>query len=137
MDFPLIIFDQNTGIASVGIPASPRPLKGVQKLVQIVCIAVLKNSGQDVFNPPEGSGLRSLIGQFNYSDPGEIKLEVIRRVGLIEKQIIANQSGFVLPATEKLAKLTVLSVIYDSVTANTAVRLQVINEAGQSQIAVV
>lgn len=137
MDFPLIKFDPNTGIASVGIPDAPRSLRGVDKLIQIVCIAVLKNGGQDVFEPTAGAGLRAMIGQYNYSDPSEIRVEVLRRISLIEQQIIQNQAGFTLPATEKLVKLTVLSVVSDSITGDTAVRVQVVNEAGQSKIAVV
>lgn len=132
MDFPLIIFDPDTGLASVGIPKVPRPLRGIQKVVQIVVIALLKNRGQDVFTPEEGSGLRSLIGQFNYSDPSEIKLEVLQRVKRIEQEAIANQVNTVVPAAEKLRALKVLEVVFDPVTANTAVRIQVMNEAGQS-----
>ena len=137
MDFPLITYDPETGLATVGIPTNPRVTRGVDKLSQIVCLAVLKNGGQDVFTPGEGSGLRALIGQYNHYDPSEIQAEVIRRVKLIEQQIIANQLGYSLPATEKLVKLRVLSVVVDSVTWNTAVRIQIINEAGQSIVTVV
>ena len=127
MDFPLINFDPYTGIASVGMPASPRYVRGINKLVQVVCVAILKNGGQDVFDPNQGSGLRSMIGQYNFSDSGEIKVEVIQRVQMIEKQIIQNQSGFILPASEKLAKLTVLSVVVDAATSATAIRLRAVS----------
>jgi hypothetical protein len=137
MDFPLITYDPYTGLATVGIPQNPRAVKGVDKLSQIVCIAILKNGGQDVFSPGDGSGLRAMIGQFNHYDPSEIKTEVIQRVKLIEQQIIANQLGYALPATERLVSLRVLSVVVDSVTWNTAVRVQIINEAGQSIVTVV
>lgn len=132
MDFPLIIFDPDTGLATVGIPKVPRALRGIGKLVQIVVIAILKNRGQDVFTPTEGSGLRSLIGQFNYADPSEIKLEVLQRVARIQQEIITNQVNTTVPAAEKLRALKVLEVISDPVTANTAIRIQVLNEAGQS-----
>lgn len=137
MDFPLISFDPDTGIAYVGIPQVPRNLRGIDKVVQIVCIAILKNRGQDVFDTEAGTGLRAMIGQFNYSDPNEIKIEVIQRISQIEKQIINNQTGFNLPSSEKLSKLTVLSVVSDAVTGNTAVQVKVTNEAGQSTVAVV
>lgn len=137
MDFPLITYDPDTGMATVGMPQNPRAVRGVDKLSAIVCVALLKNGGQDVFAPDQGSGIRALIGQYNYYDPSEIQAEVIQRVGLIEQQIIANQQGFTLPASEKLVKLRVLSVVVDNVTWNTAVRIQIINEAGQSIVTVV
>lgn len=137
MDFPLVNFDTETGVAYIGIPKVPRPLKGIQKLVQIVVIAILKNRGQDVFTPLEGSGLRSMIGQFNYSNPSEIRLEVIQRVQRIQQEIVANQVGSNAAASEKLRSVKVLEVVTDTVTSNTAVRLQVASEAGQSTTLVV
>ena len=137
MDFPLITFNPETGLAEVGIPKSARVYRGIDKLIQIVTVAVLKNGGQDVFDPNAGTGLRSMLGQFNYYSPDEIKIEVIQRINKIKKQIIENHTGFNLPSTEKLADLKVLSVIVDSVTGAAAVNLQVVNEAGQSKVAVV
>jgi hypothetical protein len=137
MDFPLVSFDPYTGLATVGIPKTPRPVRGIQLLVQIVVIAILKNQGQDVFTPLEGAGLRGLIGQMNYSDPSEIKLEVIQRINKIAQEIITNQVNTDVGATEKLASLKVLEVISDPVTADTAVRLKLTSEAGQTTSVVV
>ena len=137
MDFPLISFNAVTGLAEAGIPSAPRPLRGIQALVQIVVIAILKNGGQDVLTPEQGSGLRGLIGQYNFSDPNEIKAEVIQRMRLIESQIIANQAGFSIPASEKLKKLTVLEIASDPNSGATAVRVQIFNEAGQQTTTVV
>jgi hypothetical protein len=137
MDFPLITFNPDTGLAEVGIPSAPRALRGIKALVQIVVLAVLKNGGQDVLTPDEGSGLRSLIGQYNLADPNEIKTEIIQRINLIENQIITNQTGFIIPASEKLKKLTILEIASDSLTGATAVRLQIFNEAGQQTTTVV
>jgi hypothetical protein len=112
-------------------------LRGIQALVQIVVIAILKNGNQDVLTPEEGSGLRSLIGQYNMADPNEIKTEIIQRIGIIEKQIISNQVNFNVPASEKLKKLTVLQIVSDPSTGSTAVRVQIFNEAGQTTTTVV
>ena len=137
MDFPLITFDSETGFATVGMPAVPRGVTGINKLVQIVVVAILKNGGQDVFDPNDGSGLRGMIGQYNYHNPSEVKTEVLRRIKLIESQMLSNQVNFNLPAAEKLKQLKVLDVVMDPVTAETAIRIQVINEAGQSLTTVV
>jgi len=137
MDFPLITFNKDTGFAEVGIPTAPRALRGINKLVQLVVVALLKNGGQDVFSPEEGSGLRAMIGQFNYANPSEIKVEVVQRVKLIEQQIVANQVNFTVPAAEKLKQLKVLDLVSDPVTGATAVRVQIYNEAGQSKTTVV
>jgi hypothetical protein len=137
MDFPLITFDPNTGLAQVGMPDAPRAVVGIDKLVQIVTIGILKNRGQDIFTPSEGTGLRSLIGQFNFFNPEEVKVEVIQRIKSLEQQIINNQIGVTVPASEKLVKLRVLTVVSDSTTGSLAVRIQIFNEAGQSTVAVV
>lgn len=137
MDFPLIVFDEATGIASVGIPKVPRRVTGINKLVQVVVIAILKNGDQDVLNPELGAGLRLMIGQFNYSDPSLIRVEVIQRVKNIEQQIIAIQTSFNLPASEKLSRLTVLDVVIDANTSAAAVRIKIDSQAGQSTTVVV
>jgi len=137
MDFPLVTFNAETGLAEVGIPKAPRPLRGIQALIQIVVIAILKNGNQDVLTPDDGSGLRALIGQYNVSDPNEIKVEIIQRISLIEKQILSNQVNFTVPSSEKLKKLTVLQIVSDPSTGSTAVRVRVFNEAGQSTTVVV
>lgn len=132
MDFPIVSFDPATGLASIGIPKSPRPLRGIDKLVQIVVIALLKNLGQDVFTPNEGSGLRSLIGQFNYTDSAEIKAEVLQRVNKVNDEILRNQTDLSVPATEKLRQLRVLEIAVDVSQSQAALRLRVISEAGQT-----
>jgi len=132
MDFPLVKFDPNTGVATLGMPTVPRPLRGIQKLVQIVVIAVLKNGGQDVFAPIEGSGLRALIGQFNYSDEQEVRVELSSRVNKIQREVIQNQAPFPSPPAEKLRSLKVLEIAVDPVTSSAFLRLQVISEAGQT-----
>jgi hypothetical protein len=137
MDFPIITFNPDTGLAEAGIPKAPRPLKGIQALVQIVVIAILKNGGKDVLTPEEGSGLRAMIGQYNVSDPNEIKLEIIQRIRSIEKQIISSHAGFSVPATEKLKKLNITEIAIDPITNAVAVRVQIFNEAGQQTTTVV
>ena len=137
MDFPLVNFDPVTGVAFVGIPTVPRRVVGLNKLVQIVVIAILKNGGQAVIDPEQGSGLRAMIGYFNYTTPTEIQVEVLKRVKLIEKQIISNQNGFDLAASEKLVSLKVMQVATDPATGATAVKLKVNNQAGQSTTLVV
>lgn len=137
MDFPLINFDPTTGIATVGIPTVPRRLTGINKLVQVVVIAVLKNGGQAVIDPEQGSGLRAMIGYFNYTTPTEVQVEVLKRIKLIEQQIISNQANFSLQSSEKLTSLKVLQVATDPVTGATAVKIKVNNQAGQSTTLVV
>lgn len=137
MDFPLVTFDPITGMAMIGVPTVPRRVVGINKLVQIVVIAILKNGGQAVIDPDQGSGLRAMIGQFNYTEPTAIQVEVLKRIQLIEKQIIANQANFTLPSSEKLVSLKILQVATDPATGATAVKIKVNNQAGQSTTLVV
>lgn len=137
MDFPLIYFDPDNGVASIGIPPVARPLRGLSKLVQVVVLGILKNGGQDVLTPSEGSGIRALLGQYNYTESSEIKIEILQRLRKVESQIIVNQESVALPSDEKLREIKVLNIVSDPTTGSTAVRLQVINEAGQSTTVVV
>lgn len=137
MDFPLITFNKDTGIAELGMPANPRPYRGIDKLVQIVVIAIFKNQQQDVFSPVEGSGLRALIGQFNYADPEEVQVEVLTRLKKVQDEIVQNQANTNYPSSEKLKELKVLKIVTDPISANTAVNIRVISEAGQSTDVVV
>lgn len=133
MDFQMVVFDPNTGLASLQIPTVPRKISGIEKLVQIVVLTLLKNGGRDVFEPEVGSGLRGAIGQYNFTEGEEVKNLVVQRIRAIEQQIIGFQAGEMISPTEKLKRLEVLGVGFDPATYQTLVKVQVFSEAGQSR----
>lgn len=123
----------NTGVISMGMTANPKILSGLDLLVQLVALSLLKNPGRDVFDRTEGSGLRNLIGQYNLADPEEIKLVVVQQVRAVEQELFVRQVVGVGTPEERLKKLTVLDVAANDVGNSLLIRIQVVNEAGDQR----
>lgn len=130
-DIQIVQFDKITGLASLGLGETPKLLTGLSKLVQIVVLTFLKNPGRDVLDPAEGSGVRSDIGQYNFSTGDDIKLLAIQRTKEVEKQVIDRQPTQTDPS-EKLKKLTILDVAADPLSGSAVLRVQIFNEAGDT-----
>lgn len=137
MDLQVIQIDPNTGVASMGIPAVPRRLTGQEKLVQIVVLFILKNPGQDVFTPTEGTGFRDMIGQYNFTSPDEIRAVVVQRIKQIESQILASQSVGIGDPTERLKEMSVQDMAFDDNTRTLFVRIRIVSESGSETDVVV
>lgn len=131
-DLQVVQFDPKTGVASLALGTSPKMLNGIDLLKQVVALHYLKNPGQDVLDPNEGSGLRAAIGQYNFGDPAEVKLLFIQRTQVIEKDILNKQPIGVGTPEERLKKLAVLDAAYDQDTGVLVGSVQIINEAGDS-----
>lgn len=129
-DIQIVQFDPNSGLASLGLGNNPKILRNMDKLKQIVILAYLRNPGQDVFDPQEGSGLRATIGQYNFSSGNEVKTLFIQRTQSVEKEVISRQDSSVGTPEERLKKLTVIDVAFDSSSSSLVGRVQIINEAG-------
>lgn len=131
-DIQLLQVDQETGIISLGLGRAPKVLTGMDLLVQLVALALLKNPGQDVIDPYEGSGLRSLIGEYNFTESEEIKIAVLQRTKQVEKEIIGRQLVGVGDPSERLKSLSVLDVAADPAASKVLIRVKVVNEAGSA-----
>lgn len=129
-DIEIVQFDPDTGLATLGLGNSPKILTGMDKLKQIVVLAYLRNPGQDIFDPQEGSGLRAEIGQFTFVEGDEVSALFVQRTQGVEKEIIDRQEGTVSDASEKLKKLSVLDVAFDQTSSSLLGRVQIINQAG-------
>lgn len=132
-DYKIISFDEITGVATVGIPKVPKKIIGMDKLVQVVALSYLRNSGRNVFAPVEGSGLRSEIGKYNFVDGAEIRSLVIQRTKIVEKEILDRQKAGEGDPTERLKTLSIMDVASDPDTGETLARVRVINELGDSK----
>lgn len=137
MDFQIINYDKETGLASLGIPPVPRKISGIEKLVQVVVLTLLKNGGRDIFEPDVGSGLRAAIGQYNFTEGDEVKNLVVQRIRAVEQQILSFQAGALVSPAEKLKRLEILGVAFDEATFQTLIRIQVFSEAGQNRDVIV
>jgi hypothetical protein len=132
MEIQVVHFNPNTGEASIYLDDSPKTLQGMDKLVQIVVLEFLRNPGQDVILPMEGSGLRAELGQFNFADSSEVKLLIVQRTQLVEQRVLQNQEVGVTSPTERLKALKILNIGLDPDTAQALLRVQIINEAGDT-----
>jgi hypothetical protein len=127
MDLQIIQVDEVTGVVTLGIPRVPRKITGLDKLTQVVALAILRNPGQDVLNPEEGTGFRDLIGQYNFTSVEELSAIISQRVSFVESSILASQPADADP-NEKLSRMTVQDVAYDEAARGLYVRIRIINE---------
>lgn len=134
MDYQIIVFDKKTGLASVQIPAVPKKLTGVDKLVQIVILSFLRNPGKSVLFPVEGSGLRGEIGQFNFSGDGaEVRALAIQRVRVVQQEVIGRQNPNQGTPEERLKSLVLKDFAFDAAASKAVLKVQIINEAGDTR----
>jgi len=134
VDYKIVTFDPNTGLASIGIPAVQKILTGLDLLVQIVVLSFLRNPGKSVMFPAEGSGLRKDIGQYTYTLTGnEIQLLAVQRTRYVQQEVISRQDPNQGTPYERLQSLTLKNVAFDPTTSNTIMQVKLISEAGDSR----
>src|ERR1700693_3357517 len=93
MDYQVVRFDPTTGVAIYGITNPPKIITGFAKLVQIVVLSYMRNPGQAVLAPGEGSGLRQAIGQYNFTGDGtELRALAVQRTRAVQLEVISRQS---------------------------------------------
>lgn len=127
------------GLVTLDLPDSPKVVRGMNLLVQIVVLKILKNFNRDVFDPAEGTNFRDDIGKFNFSfgDFDEVRLNVVTKIQKIEQDIIEEQGTNIGSPDERLRKLRLLDVAADPGTGSLAVRVQILNESGNTRDVVV
>lgn len=134
MDYQIISFDPTTGVSTFGIPAVPKVITGLDKLVQIVCLSFLRNPGKSVLAPNEGSGLRAAIGQYNSSQDGnEIRALAVQKVRTVQSEVITRQDPTQGTPDERLKSLVLKDFAYDSETSTAMLRVQIVAESGDSR----
>ena len=131
MDIQLVDVDPVTRVLFFEL--SPRTLKGISKLVQIVVLSLLNIAGQDVLDPEKGGGLPSLISSnIDPSDSTEIFADVAQRVRKTETEVIDAQIGINDPPEEKLQELRIIELTNGENIDEVLVRIRIISEAGQA-----
>jgi phage baseplate assembly protein W len=130
MDIQLIQIDQYT--RRVSLKLSPKSVKGLTKLVQIVVLSLLNTPGKDILDPERGSGIPSMIGMnLDPNDLNEVLSEVSRRVRVTELEITKDQIGKELSSDEKLKEVKIMSVAPGTNLGDVFIKIRVINELGQ------
>ena len=138
MDLQITTIDAD-GVVTLAIPNNPKRLINMDLLAQLVTLKVLKTFDQDVFDPKEGTGFRSDIGAYNFSDGDieEIRLSAILKIQKIEQDIIKEQGTDVGAPAERLKKLRLMDAAGDPTTGSVALRIQIVNESGNTRDVVV
>lgn len=130
MDISLIQVDPETKRVSMSL--SPKSVKGVSKLVQVVVLSLLNVPGKDVLDPSLGGGIPEMIGMnYDPTDLSDILAELTRRVRKSEAEIISDQIGLDLPAEERLKEIRILSVSPGGALDEVEAKIRVVNVLGQ------
>lgn len=130
MDIQLIQIDDQSRKITLGM--SPRPVKGLTKLAQIVLLSLLNTPGKDILDPDRGAGILDMIGMnFDPTDFSEILSETTRRVRITETEILRDQIGLELDSNEKLKEIKIISVGPGENLGEVNIRIRIINELGQ------
>lgn len=131
MDYQIVTYDPTTGLATLGIPTVPAVITGTDLLVQVVVLSFLRNPGQNVLSPNEGSGFRADIGQYNTTITGaEIRSLAVQRVKAVQQEVISRQDSNQGTPDERLASLTLTDFAFDSDTASAILSVQITAESG-------
>jgi hypothetical protein len=132
-DIQIIQIDPVTGLSTLGIGDNPVELTGIDLLAQVVALSYLRNPGQDVIDPVEGSGIRQDIGQTTVVTSDQANMLVLQRTTTVETEVLTRQAAAaVVDPTEKLKSLTVLDVASNLENAQVVASIKVLNEAGES-----
>lgn len=119
------------GTVYFDITDTPSYASGMDILAQMVAIAYLENPGQDVLNVTEGSGVRTLIGQFDVVNQRDLRIEFLNRTAKIESEIIKKQSSLDILPNEKLKKLNILSLNINPDNSELIAEVAIENQAEQ------
>lgn len=135
-DIKVLNVDEDTGLITFKIQA--KKVSGLDKLVQVVVLALLNSPGRDVLDPDRGSGIPTLVGSnIDPNDSTEIFAEVAQRVMRTQAEIIDSQIGLDESDEEQLREIKIINIERGGSIDEIFVRLKIINEAGQQTSLVV
>ena len=131
-DYKIVQRDPTTGVVTIDPPFPPQRIEGIDKLVQIVVLAIFNTPGRSAQFPSQGGGFPALLGtNINLNDPTESIAAVTERIEKIRDEIIANQSSLENESpSERLSDLLVLNVDTGVNIDSVEVKLRLISEGG-------
>ena len=131
-DFRVYTVDETTGRIILSLPTLPQTVSGMEKLLQIVILALLNDPGRSAFYPEDGSGMPSLINSnIDPDDPTEILAEVSERVEKIKEEILESQGELENEdPSERLSDLLVLNVETGVNIDEVLLKLRLVSETG-------
>ena len=136
MDISLIVVDPETNVVSFKL--SPKPIKGLGKIVQVVVLSLMNVPGKDILDTEAGGGLPEMISMnFDPGDYGDILGELTRRIKKTESELLANQVGSNSPPSEMLREIRILNVGPGESVDEIYAKIRVVNELGQQSDVVI
>lgn len=121
----------------VSFQLSPRPVSGIDLLIQVVVLALFTSPNTDILDPQEGGGLNELISMnIDGNDTSELYAEIARRVSSAQDQVILNQIGLDISSEEKLRRITIVSIEVGD-PDEVKLKLSIENEVGRTRDIVV
>ena len=129
MDFSVIKTDEYGRITFDYSSVTPTKLEGVQKLVQMVVLKLLKSPGRDIMSPDTGAGILTVLQGNISNDTSEVLSQLSPLIKKIEEEIIEEQTNRELPDSEKLQKLNPVGIEADeSDFTSYVLTIEIINE---------
>ena len=123
-----IISADETGVIRVGLQRPAVKIQGIEKLVQIVALELLRNGGRNIADPTAGTGLRGRIGT-NIEDEAEFFADIRLMVSNGETNIKERQIGTTRGPDERLAQLALIDIVPNTETSEIEMELEVVSEA--------
>ena len=111
-----IISADETGVIRVGLQRPAVKIQGIEKLVQIVALELLRNGGRNIADPTAGTGLRGRIGT-NIEDEAEFFADIRLMVSNGETNIKERQIGTTRGPDERLAQLALIDIVPNTETS--------------------
>lgn len=112
---------------------TPLAAKGLDKLIQIVTMALLSSPGRDIFNPKGGAGLIDILPKgANQSTEEGVLSDVSISLMRVEDEIKAAQNEEEEDPRARLASLLLISVQFDLPNAKWEVAVRLTSEAGET-----
>lgn len=138
-DFKIYTRDPLTGQISLKPPFPPKLVSGMDKLVQIVILAVLNTSGRSALFPDDGGGLADLANSnISSNDQSELFAEITERLEKVQSEIFKHQNELEgEPASERLRDLILLNVESGVNIDEVVIKFKVVSESGNEDTLVV
>jgi len=132
-DFKVYTRDPITGQVTLEVPNPPQKISGLDKLVQVVILALLNDPGRSAFYPTNGSGIPSLVGSnISSEDQTEVLAEISSKVDKIEEEILDSQSDLENEdPSERLREIIVLNAETGVNIDEVLLELRVVSESGE------
>lgn len=104
---------------------------GIERLIQKITIALLSESKQTYFGYIVGSEIGSAGNYlFNSKGDSDFRINIIDNLSVIQKKIIDDDANDGVPFSERLKKISLVDVLFDSFSKNVVLSISVESNSG-------